>query len=328
MAEGLPQLNVSAGLTVIISFASKSCRVLCQMLEKYQLAAQVTKVQEHPLVLKALEYRQAGYTFLGLALILHGTQFTNLLLCTQVITAFLLARVQGSVGEMWKDVCTAQEKLKADDPAAEETSTPKEVPEDKSKFAKKRDAKKSTEKTPPAIDAKEDVEKAKKALKLVDPNKLIAAGLEVLMAVLVCLLVIHGGIVQKAVVAYSLVGALTDKVESLLQFPGYEDLGEAWTGLFCRSVLWAVVLPMALLFTPVALALNASLCGAHLVGKHSFEFAKIVLDSKQGLISMLALAAFGTLWQLWSWVAGGSMAWYFTLVYLPAVTAEGVLGLL
>lgn len=328
MAEGLPKLNASAALALPLSFGSKGCRILCQMLEKYQLAAQLTKVQEHPLVLKALEHRQAGYTFLGLALVLHGAHFTNLLLCTQVITAFLLARVQGSVGEMWKDICTAQEKLKADDPAAEDTSNSKELPEDKGKFAKKRDAKKSTEKTPTATDAKEDIEMAKKALKLVDPNKLTAAGLEVLMAVLVCLLVIHGGIVQKAVVAFSLVGVLTDKVEGLLQFPGYEDLGAAWTGLVCRSALWAVVLPMALLFTPVALALNASLCGAHLVGKHSFEFANVVLDSKQGLVSMLALAAFGTFWQLWSWAAGGGMAWYFTLVYLPAVTAEGVLGLL
>merc|ERR1711933_339296 len=145
-----------------------------------------------------------------------------------------------------------------------------------------------------------------------------------------CLLVIHGGFAQKVAIAHALVGLVAKQVQPLLEFPGYEEL-EAWTATLVRLVLWVVFLFLTKVATPLALAMDASLCGALLATQHGARFlaaigkmadAEAFVTSPKGLMAFGGLAASGTLWQIWTWAAGGSIAWYFQLMYLPALIVE------
>lgn len=334
MADTAPKINVSPVLTMPLAVARKGYQQLAKALAKYPVAEKVSQLGEHPVVKSLDAQRELLLAAVGLALVLHGAQFKNLLLCFQVVVAFLYERVKSSLLAMWSDVSTAHAKLLADAPA-EEPAT-KDSAEDKSKHAKKRDAKKVDDKVSAADSTKEDAEAAKKVLKSVDSEKLATAGMEVLVAAMTCILVIHGGLAQKVAIAYALVSLVAGKVDRILEFPGYEGM-EAWTHLLVRFVLWLIVLPAALFLSPFALAANAALYGATLVVAHGLHFlkakgkvedAEAVAASAKGLAALLGLAAFGTLWQLWSWAAGSGMAWYFQILYLPALVAETLLGLL
>ena len=50
--------------------------------------------------------------------------------------------------------------------------------------------------------------------------------------------------------------------------------------------------------------------------------------SEKGLFLFLGLVAFGSLWQLWNWMAGDGLAWYFQVLYIPAVAMESLLSCL
>ena len=111
---------------------------------------------------------------------------------------------------------------------------------------------------------------------------------------------------------------------------------EAWTQLFVRFALYVLCVGMSLVAMPMAIALYASLYGASFASEYVLKFAedkgKIPAGSSKAgsqmqLMALGGMAGFGTLWQLWTYLAGGGMAWYFQLIYLPAVVAEALLGL-
>jgi len=169
-----------------------------------------------------------------------------------------------------------------------------------------------------------------------DSERLSAATTEVLAAAMACLLVMHGGLAQKVAIAHALVGIVAKQVAPLLEFPGHEDI-EAWTSILLRLVLWVVFLFLTKVATPLTLAMDIALVGALLATQHGARYlssigkitdAEAFITSQKGLMAFGGLAAFGTLWQMWTWAAGGSIAWYFWLVYWPAGIAEGILGLL
>merc|ERR1712176_350912 len=131
-----------------------------------------------------------------------------------------------------------------------------------------------------------------------------------------CLLVIHGGFAQKVAIAHALVGIVAKQLGPLLEFPGHEDI-EAWTSTLLRLVLWVVFLFLTKVATPLALAMDISLVGALLATQHGARSlaalgkmadVEAFLASQKGFMALGGLAAFGTLWQVWTWAAGGSIA--------------------
>merc|ERR1712226_1084736 len=183
---------------------------------------------------------------------------------------------------------------------------------------------------------KADLEAAKKMLKVLDSERMSAATAEVMAAAMACVLVMHGGLAQAVVVAYALVRSTSERLNGLLAFPGFEDL-DNWARALVVLALWVVVLPVALLMEPLAVALNAASFGSALAMEHGARFlqsagrledAGKLLASPTGHVAFGALTAVGALWQLWSWAAGSPVWWGLQLVYLPALVAEGFLGLL
>jgi len=332
MADALPKVNAAAALTVPLALARKGYTVVSALLAQHAVGDKVAKLGEHPMVMKMYAQKELLLAVVGLALVLHGTQFTNLLLCTQVVVAFLYERVKESVTTIYSDLVAVNEQLKKDAPAEE----PKDTSDEQNKHAKKRaDAKKAVDKVG-GQSQKDDAEAAKKVLKALDSKRLSAAATEVLAAMMACLLVIHGGLARKVAVTHALVGLVAQRLEVLVEFPGYEDL-QAWINTLLRLALWIVLLPVALVAAPLALALDASLTGAQLATEHGARFlvamkkledADKFLSSFKGLQVFGGLSALGLIWQLWTLSSGGSIAWYFQLIYLPAIIAEGVLGLL
>merc|ERR1740129_2122589 len=142
---------------------------------------------------------------------------------------------------------------------------------------------------------KEDAEEAKKALRLLDSERLSAATTEVLLAAMACLLVIHGGFARKVAIAHALVGIAAKQVEPLLEFPGHEDIA-AWTTTLVRLVLWVVFLFLTQVATTLTLAMDASLVGALLVTQHSARFLAAIgkmADAQAFIASPKGLMAFG-----------------------------------
>merc|ERR1711879_641463 len=166
-----------------------------------------------------------------------------------------------------------------------------------------------------------------------DSEKFLTAVLSVLASLLVCLLAFRGGLVQGVILGHALVGFFGSKLQAFLDFPGYEDM-QVWADLFIRSTLYILCFALALSAAPLALAMTASACGALLVMEHGVRVAEAMgkvagvdtfTGSKHGLLMIFGVFTFGTLWQLWTWAAGSSMAWYFRVLYLPAVLTEGML---
>jgi len=331
----MPKVNAAAALTAPLALARQGYQLLTEALARFPVLETLSKLSSHPFFQQLSSKKELLLTLLGAALVLHGSQFRNLLLCTQVVLALLYDRVKCSLTTMYTDIQTAREKMQADAPAEES----KDAGDDQNKHAQKRAEKKKVAETSKASFAekqKEDAEAAKKLLKVLDSERLSAATTEVLAAAMACILVIHGGLAQKVAIAHALVGLVAKRVEALLVFPGFEDL-QAWTATLIRLVLWLVFLTLTKVASPLALALDAAICGALLATQHGAHFlaargkledAEAFTASPKGLMALGGLAAFGTLWQVWTWAAGGSIAWYFQLVYLPASIAEGLLSLL
>jgi len=161
-----------------------------------------------------------------------------------------------------------------------------------------------------------------------------AATAEVMAAVLACILVMHGGLAQAVVVAYALVRTTSGHLVSFLAFPGFEEL-DGWAKSMVSLALWAVVFPLALLVEPLGIALTAATMGSTLTLECGLRFLQSTgrleeqtLVSPKGLMAFGALTGVGALWQACSWVAGSPMWWVFQFAYLPAMVAEGFLGLL
>jgi len=256
----------------------------------------------------------------------------NLFLCIRLVQAFYFDRVKTSVTSFVDNITTTLEKLKADAPESVEADAKAEAKSDK--HAAKRAAKKDA--ANPEKQAEEDAAIAKKALKAMDSKAVSNITFEVCSTAMACHMVMHTHLGQAIVVAHDLVQLAKEKIEELIDFEGLEDLS-AWKDLILRFVLYSVFIGLALVAAPFALAFDVSAFGAQLVLQYGARIAEgagklpdagSFVASKNGLIAVAGLTAFGTLWQFWSLMAASGVAWYFKLAYFPALIAETIVGCL
>jgi len=280
----------------------------------------LSKVGAHPLVEQLNSKKEILLAVVGLVICIHGNYLRNIVICCQVIMPFFFQRIRDSAVSMYGDVQTAREKMKADAPEPEDTS------------AEKTEAKKDDK----ATAQKEHLDVAKKVLKTLDAERMCKAATDILLAIMACIIVLHGGLAQAVVVTYNLVVRTSSRLSSLLSFPGFEDV-DAWTKSMISLALWVVLFPAALVMGPLVPVVNAASFGALLalefgarqmknLGK--VEDAEAFVASTKGLAALAGLTAVGTFWQLWACAAGSSVYWPFQLLYLPALVVEGILGLL
>jgi len=287
-------------------------------------------------VTKVSPFAEILWFALGVALIFHGAQFKNLFLCAQVVIAFCYLRVKEPALSLYKDVQTAMEKMNEEE-SDESKADAKAAPAPGNKHAEKRAAKKDDGKSPQQ-QREDDAAAAKKLLKVVDSKKVTDVVFEVCVAAMACHMVMEGGLARVVVVTYALVTACKEKIVAFLDFSEHEDM-QAWTDLLLAFVLYCFFGGMAVIASSLALALLVAFCGAQLVTKHGLRLAasrgkipegqsaEAFAASLQGLAVLGGLTAFGTLWQFWALMADSGMAWYFKIIYLPAYSAECIVGL-
>lgn len=341
MPDDLPKVNVAGAVAKPLAAASQGVQAAAKLAEKHKLSEKLSKVgdlKEHPIMAMAIAQKELLLTLVGLVVVFHGAQFKNIILCTQLVISFLFSRLKKSVSTIYDDLTKVAEKAEADapEPKVEE----KEEDEGKSKHAKKREAKKNADKDKASAlaDPSVHIEAAKKMLKSLNSERLTDSTKEVLLCLMACLLVIHGGLAQHVAVAHALVGVVAPLAQKFLEFEGFEDQEmQPWTMLMLHFALWLVMLPLSMLFSTAGLILNFALVGSQLVTTHGSKFAaatkkipdaEAFLSSAPGIIAFLGLTAFGFIWQVWTVSSGGGLYWMLWLAYLPAVIVEAILGAL
>jgi len=316
MAE-VKKINVGPAITAPLALARRGGKIASETFAKHGVSDKITSLKAHPHVAKITDKADMLWTVLGLVLLFHGAQFKNLFFCTQVMIAFCYDRVKGSVLSLYSDVQSASEKMN-EDSKADAKAEPK--PGDKKNMQE------------------QDAATAKKMLKALDSDKVSSAAFEVCVSAMVCHMVMQGGLAQVIVLAHALVKASKEKINALLDFSGHEDL-QTWTDSILSLLLYVVFGFMAVVASPLAFALSLAITGAQLVTTNGLRVAESMgripgglsaeafAASTKGLAMLLALTAFGTVWQFWALMADNGMGWYFKMLYIPAYTAEGIVGL-
>lgn len=335
MSDTLKKVNVGPALIAPLAMLNRVSSKGNETIEKLNAGEKIKTAKEHPkleLIKEKVEYL---WTLLGVVLLFHGAQFLNLFLCTQVITAFCYERVKSSISSVYKDVNVAMEKTEADTDESKADAKAEAKPDNK--HAAKRQAQKETGK-PSKEQQEEEAAATKKMLKAVDSQKVATALREIVVSLMACHMVMQGGLARAAVVSYTLVNSVKDKVKSLLEFSGCEDL-EAWTDAMLCFALYALFGGLSLFTPSLALAMSLGIQSAQLLSQHGLRVAGTMGKipdgltaeefeaSAKGFMLLGGIAAFGTLWQFWALVANSGMAWYFKMLYLPAVFAEAIVGL-
>lgn len=334
------QINANTAVTAALATAKSATATVSGKVQALSDSHgdKLSQLKEHPYVAKLVAGKELMWTVLGFILLFHGAQFRNIFLCTQVLAAFCFGRVKGSIVVFYDDVIMAIQKTFEDDPDAKKVDDPDAKKEPENKHAKKRQDKKDGAKGAEPNRA-EDAATAKKMLKVVDTDKATTAVFEICVAFMACHMAMEGGLARKAVIAHVLVTATKDKIKSFLDFSEHEDM-QVWLDLFLSFALYSVFGGMAVLFENLAFAINLAVIGAQLVLSHGLraaegmgklkegETADTVAASIKGLAALGGLTAFGFLWQFWALMANSGMAWYFQLLYLPAVITELLVGLL
>lgn len=334
------QINANTAVTAALATAKSATVTVTGKVQALSdtHGDKLSKVKDHPYVAKVVAATEILKTGLGFVLLFHGAQFRNIFLCAQVLYAFCFSRVKGSVATLYNDVNTAIEKTCEDDPDAKKTVDADAKKEPENKHAKKRQDKKDGSKASEPNRA-EDAATAKKMLKFLETDKVTAAAFEICVAWMACHMAMEGGLARKAVIAHMLVTATKDRIKEFLDFSEHEDL-TVWLDLFLSFALYCFFGGMAVVLESLAFAINLGLIGAQLVLVHGLraaegmgklkegETADKFAASVKGLAAFGGLTAFGTLWQFWALMAGSGMAWYFQLLYLPAVITESLVGLL
>jgi len=334
MAE-IKKINAGPALTVPLALAQRGCHFVTTGLEKGAVSQKFTADKEHAVVAKITAKSDMIWAFLGLALLFHGAQFKNLFLCTQVIVTFCYDRMKNSTVSVYDDVKVALEKLKGDETDESKADAKAEAKPD-NKHAQKRAGAKDDAK-PAAERHEEDAAATKKLLKVLDSEKVTSAVFEIFVAYMACHMITRGGLAQVVFVTHALVKASKEKLVAFLEFPGHEDM-QVWIDLCMSFLLYTFFGGMAVVLSPLALALILALCGAQLVTQHGVRVAESMgripegtaetfAASAKGLAFFGGLTAFGTLWQVWALMAGSGMAWYSKLAYLPACLGEGIVSL-
>mmetsp|Transcript_6798 Transcript_6798/g.9694 ORF Transcript_6798/g.9694 Transcript_6798/m.9694 type:complete len:330 (-) Transcript_6798:240-1229(-) len=329
MAASLPKVPVGKAVALPLGFASKGATQISQLAKKYEVGTKFEELSSHKYVAMLGTQKELMLALLGLVLVFHGAQFKNLVLCTQLFASILVARVAA----IYEDLKKVKDKTEADAPAPE----PKETEDEKNKHAKKRDAKKAAaDKGSADDDMQVHIETSKKMLKALDADRIASTSKELLVCLMACILVIHGGFARCVAVAHALVTAVSTRLAGLFTFEGFEDI-EPWVMLLVTVGLWIAIFPMALVLAPFALMLNIAAVGADLAVKHGFAFAGKIgqlqdaeakLASPVGFFAFAGFVAIGTIYQLWTWAAGDTISWYFNFLYFPAVVAEYFLSCL
>jgi len=321
-AVDVKKINVAPAVTVPLALANQGGKVLAEGLQKVQEHPQYRKVSDmkDEFVAKIGGKSDLLLLVLGFVLIFHGAQFKNIFLCSQVIMAFCFSRVKASTLSAIDDIKTALAKMSSDT-KADAKKEPKPYTQDKQ------------------TKMKEDAATTKKLLKVLDEKKLEQCIFELCVAGCACHLVMQGGLAKVIVVARTLVKGFKEKIDTLLDFSGLEDV-KAWTDIALSFILYVFFGGMAVMLSSLALALNIAMVGAQLVTNYGLRVlegkgkipggvsAEDFKKSVTGLAALGGLTAFGTLWQLWALMAGSGMGWYFKVLYFPAVFAEGFVSFL
>lgn len=333
------QINANTAVTAALATAKSATVTVSEKVRALSDSHgdKLSHLKEHPYVTKIVAATEILWTVLGFILLFHGAQFRNIFLCTQLLSAFCYSRVKGSVVALYSDVTKAIEKTFEDDADAKKTDDADAKKEPENKHAKKRQEKKDGGKV--EANRAEDAAAAKKLLKVVDTDKVTTAVFEACVALMACHMTMEGGLARKAVITYMLVNATKDKIKGFLDFSENDDI-LVWLDLFLSFALYSIFGFIAIVLENLAFAIAIAIIGAQLVLVHGLraaegvgklkegETAEKVAASEKGLAIFGGLAAFGTLWQFWALMADSGMAWYFQLLYLPAVITESLVGLL
>jgi len=308
MAQELKKVKAGAVVSGSLGAASQGVQAVSKLYEQHGIGGKLSKVSGHPALKNLSDQQDLVLAVLGGLVVFHGAHFKSLFLCAQLFVTFLFVRVKSSIMTIYEDINAISDDTK-------------------------KDAGKALEKK----DKKAQAEAATTVLKALDSKRIADASKEVLICFMACLLVLHGGLAQKVIVAHALVGSVSKRLETLVSFEGFDGL-ESWTALLVHLVLWSVFLPFSLVFPQLALILNTAAAGASLATRHGVFFlvkrdkiqqaAEDVLGSVKGLGAYAGLMAIGTFWQFWSLAAGSTLAWYLSLAYLPFIIAEAFLSAL
>jgi hypothetical protein len=287
---------------------------------------------------KAKKFYEDGYNLVwflvGVSMVIHGCNFTNLFLCVQVIAIFCWGRLKDKTIAFNNHLTTGLEKKDEGEKKEDEDKEPKDetVKEDAtktSKHAQKRATKKSGEKEVAAGNVEEDAAVAKERLKAVDANRLSQVIFEYGLAFAACHMAMEGGLGAVITVTYAIVRIAGPKIKSFLDFEDCDEPVREMANLILSFLLYASVGIMAYVATSFAIMLNVCLVGSALVLDYGLLVPQIkgkvdpegkLLQSTHGTYVFLVLVLIGLLKQT---ILPG-MAWYFKLFYIPFLTVESV----
>jgi len=331
-------INVAPAVATSLAAATRGTQAAAGLVRSLSEthASKFAKFQEHKdktfdKISKRIEFLWTG---LGFILLIHGSQFKNLFLCTQVIYEFCFGRVKSSYVSLYDDLVTAWGKMNEGE--GDDSKEDADAPESKhaQKRASKKDDGKSEEKQ-----KEEDVATAKKLVKAVNSDKVTSAVFELCAASMACHMVMEDGLANKVLLAHMLTKTTKQHLQAFLDFADHDDMRK-WLDLFLSFVLYIFFGGMTVVATPMALALNLAMVGAQIVLEHGLRIAEKLgkipggekaedfAGSVKGFIIFGVLTGCGTLYQFWALLADSGVAWYFQMFYFPAYFAESFISLL
>lgn len=275
-----------------------------------KVSEKFSALKDHSLCHMVIGKKDLIWTIVGAALVIHGGQFRNLFLCTLVVDQYLRLSGWEAGAKMIDDIQKCVDK-------SEDAKT-----DDKSEDAKTYDKK--------AFVAQEQFAIAQKVLKRLDSDAASNFGFGIFVAFVASISVMHGGLLTTVFVAKILVETTYGRVNEVLKFSFLSEM-EQWCEFFVRLFLWVVVLALSFLVPQFTFALCAAAYGSNLLMSNLVgvvgERAQGVTSGRNGLIVYVACVLLGWLWQSWTFLSGGSIAWYFNMLYIVAVIPETILSL-
>lgn len=328
MADSGLVFDASIAVTKPLVLVAQVYSLMSQECERRKLCDAFSRLPNFALVEKAKENLNLLLVILGFSLVLHGAQFTNIFLCTGVIVKLGERRGWEACKTLYNDIATCKEKIAADAPAPAEN----DVADSKGKHSKKNREAKAAEKqtAEAAAKEKENLEKATKVLKFLNTEHVSKAVMEVLLALILCFQMIHGGFARSVVVSMALVELVSECVEGFVEFPDFEGI-ETWAKFIIRVAMWLLILPISTIFPNLTLILCTAAVGGRFIEQYGFQILDRMgkgayLEGQNCLIVQATLLSFGSFWQLWTLAGGSGLFWVFSLLYLPLLIVESLLG--
>lgn len=313
---------LTRGLSGAVSLSRQAGKVADNAIPK--ISEKTKPIKESGVWSKLWAKVKVFQAILGFVLIIQGSQFKNLVLCTQLVRLFLVDKVRDGVTAVWNAIKSAWEQSMKDD-GDQPSNEGDEKTEQKSKQAQKREAAAAAAKKSGGVDHKENAKVAEQLLKALKSDEVSEAVKQVALSLCALAVVIHGGLPQILLVAHLLVGLILPEIPKLTHFSEHQEIQHA-TDLLMSAIINCFCFTGTFWFPNTALIIYTSAFGVKLIAE-SQTLPEKIGGQDPDVVMALAGAGFGALWQLWSYAQGGGLAWYFTLLYLPAVTAEGLLSL-